>query len=74
MNKHAIQIAKDLQRLKGIDEDDRSDDSIYGNRIEKRQTIHNLERRKQGKPKIGTLDVAFRKRFMNISAKIGEGN
>ena len=74
LNKHAIQIAKDLQRLKGIDEDDRSDDSIYGNRIEKRQTIHNLERRKQGKPKIGTLDVAFRKRFMNISAKIGEGN
>ncbi|RWS20410.1 Chitin synthase 4-like protein [Leptotrombidium deliense] len=73
LDKNAIQIARQLQRLKGIDEDDKSDDSKYGNRIEKRKTIFNLEKRKQQKHRIGTLDVAFRKRFMNISAANGEG-
>jgi len=73
LNKHAVQIAKDLQRLKGIDEDNTSDDSIYANRIDKRKTIQNLEKRRLQQHKIGTLDVAFRKRFMNISSNIAEG-
>jgi hypothetical protein len=59
--------------LRGIDEDDKSDDSKYGNRVEKRKTIFNLEKRLQKQHRIGTLDVAFRKRFMNISNNMAEG-
>jgi len=72
LDKNAIQIVRQLQKLKGIDEDDKSDDSKYENRLDKRKTIQILEKRKQQKPRTGTLDVAFRKRFMNISAT-GEG-
>ncbi|KAI1291990.1 Chitin synthase 8 [Halotydeus destructor] len=72
LDKNAINIVRQLQRLKGIDEDDRSDDSKYGNIVERRKTIQNLAKRQEQKHRIGTLDVAFRKRFMNISAT-GEG-
>ena len=72
IDKNAIQIARQLQRLRGIDEDDKSDDT-YGNRVEKRKTIFNLEKRLQQHRRIGTLDVAFRKRFMNISNNMAEG-
>ena len=73
IDKNAIQIARQLQRLRGIDEDDKSEDSTYGNRVEKRKTIFNLEKRLQQHRRIGTLDVAFRKRFMNISNNMAEG-
>lgn len=74
IDRNAVQIARQLQRLKGLnEEDDKSDDSKYGNRLEKRKTIFNLEKRRQQQNRIGTLDVAFRKRFMNISTNIAEG-
>ncbi|CAG2111939.1 unnamed protein product [Medioppia subpectinata] len=73
IDKNAIQIARQLQRLRGIDEDDKSDDSKYGNRVEKRKTIFNLEKRLQQHRRIGTLDVAFRKRFLNLSNNMPTG-
>ena len=72
IDKNSVKIALHLQRLRGIDEDDRSDDSPYGNRVEKRKTIQNLAKRQQQKTRTGTLDVAFRRRFMKISANDGE--
>lgn len=72
LDKNAVKIALQLQKLKGIDEDDKSDDSKYGNCVDRRKTIQNLVKRQQQKHRIGTLDVAFRKRFMNITAN-GEG-
>lgn len=75
IDKNAVQIARHLQRLRGIDEDDKSsEESPYGNRVEKRKTIYNLEKRMKKPRTIGTLDVAFRKRFLNISNNINEGN
>ncbi|XP_042909493.1 chitin synthase chs-2 [Parasteatoda tepidariorum] len=62
IDKNAVQIARQLQRLRGIDDDE----SIYGDRLAKRKTIQNLEKRKNQRDRIGTLDVAFRKRFMNL--------
>ena len=73
LDKNAVKIALQLQRLRGIDEDDKSDDSKYGNRVDRRKTIQNLAKRQQQKHRIGTLDVAFRKRFMNITAANGDG-
>lgn len=72
IDKNAVKIALHLQRLRGIDEDDRSDDSPYGNRVDRRKTIQNLAKRQQQKARTGTLDVAFRRRFMKISANDGE--
>lgn len=74
IDRNAIQIAKQLQRLRGIDDDyDKSDkDSSYGDRLARRKTIQNLEKRKNQNNRIGTLDVAFRKRFMNINANQSE--
>ena len=74
LDKNAVKIALQLQRLRGIDDDDKiSDDSRYGNRVDKRKTIQNLAKRQQQKTRTGTLDVAFRRRFMKISANNEEG-
>lgn len=63
-----------MQRLRGIDDGD--DDNNSGpneDRIGRRRTIHNLEKQKQKKRVTGTLDVAFKKRFFNMTAEGGEG-
>ncbi|KAF8781911.1 Chitin synthase chs-2 like protein [Argiope bruennichi] len=73
IDRNAVQIAKQLQRLRGIDDDEtKSEDSTYGDRLARRKTIQNLEKRKNQRSRIGTLDVAFRKRFMNINAQESE--
>lgn len=70
IDRNAIQIARQLQRLKGIDEDDDNSDEYLGpERLERRKTIQNLEKRRHQRARTGTLDVAFRKRFMNINAQ-----
>lgn len=72
IDKNAVQIAKQLQRLRGIDDDEKSEDSMYGDRLARRKTIQNLEKRRNQRNRIGTLDVAFRKRFLNINAQDSE--
>lgn len=70
IDKNAIQIARDLQRLKGIDEDDKSDDSKYGvcgNAMANRNIIARLDKRIRHPRQVGTLDVAFKKRFEEIT-------
>lgn len=70
IDKNAIQIARDLQRLKGIDEDDKSDDSKYGvcgNAMANRNIIARLDKRNRNPRQVGTLDVAFKKRFEEIT-------
>lgn len=70
IDKNAIQIARDLQRLKGIDEDDKSDNSKYGvcgNAMGNRNIIARLDKRNKNPRQVGTLDVAFKKRFDNIT-------
>lgn len=73
IDRNAIQIARQLQRLKGIDDDEPSDDYMGPERLERRKTIQNLEKRRHQRARTGTLDVAFRKRFMNINAVDAEG-
>lgn len=58
-----------MQRLQGIDLDDYENDSGSGpDRVGRRRTIHNLARHAQKKRQIGTLDVAFKRRFLNFNA------
>ena len=68
IEKNAVEIVKQMQRLKNIDGDgDYASDSTASNRLAERRTIHNLERNRQKKRAIGTLDVAFKKRFFALS-------
>ncbi|KAK2724897.1 hypothetical protein QYM36_001381, partial [Artemia franciscana] len=71
IDKNAIDIARNLQKLRGLDGDQESENGSGGDRIGRRRTIHNLEKQRQKKRAIGTLDVAFKKRFFSISAEAG---
>ncbi|KAK7086233.1 chitin synthase I [Halocaridina rubra] len=70
IQRNAVDIVKQLQKLKGIDEDYESESANEG--LGARKTIHNLARHAQKKQAIGTLDVAFKKRFFSISAEAAE--
>lgn len=57
-----------MQQLRGIDDPDYDNDSSSGpDRIDRRKTIHKLERAAQRKRQIGTLDVAFKRRFFKLN-------
>ncbi|KAL9891261.1 hyaluronan synthase-like protein kkv isoform 2-T2 [Glossina fuscipes fuscipes] len=68
IDKHAVEIVKNLQRLQGIDGDYDNDSGSGPDRIARRKTIQNLEKARQPRRQIGTLDVAFKKRFMKLTA------
>ncbi|XP_026669106.1 chitin synthase chs-2 isoform X2 [Ceratina calcarata] len=67
LTKHAVDFAKNLQRLDGI-EGDYEEGS--GSGPGRRKTIRNLEKSRRKTTAINTLDVAFRHRFFSMS----EGN
>ncbi|XP_049868777.1 chitin synthase chs-2 isoform X2 [Pectinophora gossypiella] len=73
LDKNAIAIVKDLQKLNGLDDDYDNDSGSGPHNVGRRKTIHNLEKAKQRKRNIGTLDVAFKKRFFNMNANDGPG-
>ena len=62
-----------MQKLRGIDGEYDSD-SATSNRLAHRKTIHMLEKNRHKKRAIGTLDVAFKKRFLAFTGAPGEGN
>jgi len=68
IEKNAVEIVKQMQRLRGLD-DEYDSDSAASNRLQTRRTIHNLEKTRQKKRAIGTLDVAFKKRFFALSGE-----
>ncbi|XP_073941848.1 hyaluronan synthase-like protein kkv isoform X4 [Choristoneura fumiferana] len=72
LDKNAIAIVKDLQKLNGLDDEYDNDSGSGPHNVGRRKTIHNIEKARQKKRHIGTLDVAFKKRFFNINAN--EGN
>ncbi|KAG1661767.1 Chitin synthase chs-2 [Nymphon striatum] len=72
IDKNAIEIARGLQRLRGFYDDGSDDDNSTGpGGITRRKTIYKLEKSKKQKNPIGTLDVAFKKRFMSIKEEGG---
>ncbi|XP_061384873.1 chitin synthase chs-2 isoform X2 [Danaus plexippus] len=73
LDKNAIAIVKDLQKLNGLDDDYDNDSGSGPQNVGRRKTIHNLEKARQKKRNIGTLDVAFKKRFFNMNANDGPG-
>ncbi|KAI8045394.1 hypothetical protein M5D96_001574 [Drosophila gunungcola] len=60
---HAVEIVKNLQRLQGIDGDYDNDSGSGPDRIARRKTIQNLEKARQPRRQIGTLD-----RFLKLTA------
>lgn len=65
---------KNLQRLQGIDGDYDNDSGSGPDRVARRRTIQNLEKARQPRRQIGTLDVAFKKRFLKLTAQHDENN
>lgn len=74
IDKHAVEIVKNLQRLQGIDGDYDNDSGSGPDRVARRRTIQNLEKARQPRRQIGTLDVAFKKRFLKLTAARDENN
>jgi chitin synthase len=72
IEKNAVAIVKAMQKLRGIDGEYDSD-SATSNRLAHRKTIHMLEKNRHKKRAIGTLDVAFKKRFLAFTGAPGEG-
>lgn len=70
IERNAVDIVRRLQQLKGIDGDYDSDSQ--SGQLGRRKTIHNLVKHGQKKQAIGTLDVAFKKRFFSINAEAAE--
>lgn len=74
IERNGVRIARDLQRLRGIDEDDKSDDSKYGvcgdAMVANRNIVTRLEKRSKHLRQVGTLDVAFKKRFLDLRTRI----
>ncbi len=56
-------IIKNYLIFLGIDGDQYDSESSSSNRLAHRRTIHMLEKNRQKKRAIGTLDVAFKKRW-----------
>ncbi|XP_025835834.1 chitin synthase chs-2-like isoform X2 [Agrilus planipennis] len=74
LDRQAVEIVKQLQKLQGIDDPDYDNDSGSGpDRIGRRKTIHNIEKAAHRKRQIGTLDVAFKKRFAKLNQTGVEG-
>lgn len=70
IDKNAVEIVRNLQRLRGIDDADEDNESgSFRHQIGERRTIHNLEKQKQKKRITGTLDVAFKKRFFSMTTE-----
>ena len=67
MEAGAVQLVRDMQKLREFDGGD--SEEVVG----RRQPIHNIERHRQKKAPIGTLDVAFMKRFHKMKES-SEGN
>lgn len=65
MDKQALAVVRDLQRLRGINGEYESEGSSAG-KAGRRPTIANIARGNR-RQSIGTLDVAFKKRFFSIA-------
>ena len=73
IDKNFMQIAREMQRLRGIDGEYDGDSGSSGDRVERRRTIYNLEKSSKRPRTIGTLDVAFKKRFFNLKTEENPG-
>ncbi|CAI4232245.1 unnamed protein product [Auanema sp. JU1783] len=69
---NAVEIARELQAMRGIDEKDVADTDERG--ISRFQVVKNLEssRRSMMKRKTETLDAAFKKRFFALSSEAAQ--
>ena len=67
IEKNAVAIVKAMQKLRGIDGEFESDSGSSSNRLAHRRTIQMLEKNRHKKRAIGTLDVAFKKRFLEFT-------
>lgn len=72
LDKQAVDIVRHLQKLKGINGDYDNDSGSSADRVGRRRTIYNIEKQRHKTRTIGTLDVAFRKRFLQMKMEDGE--
>lgn len=65
---NAVEIVRDLQKLKDIDND--SDEETFEKNAQqtgRRRTLHNLQRQQNKKQVTVSMEAAFQKRLMSIA-------
>ncbi|GMR34336.1 hypothetical protein PMAYCL1PPCAC_04531, partial [Pristionchus mayeri] len=69
---NAVEIARELQAIRGVDESLPKDDNMEEVGISRRRVVQNLEhsRKSMMKKKTETLDAAFKKRFFALSSEL----
>ncbi|GMT13973.1 hypothetical protein PFISCL1PPCAC_28692, partial [Pristionchus fissidentatus] len=69
---NAVEIARELQAIRGVDEGIPKDDPMEETAISRRRVVQNLEhsRKSMNKRKTETLDAAFKKRFFALSSEL----
>ncbi|XP_003378777.1 chitin synthase domain protein [Trichinella spiralis] len=76
MTTNAVEIAKELQAIRGVDEDAilLADETTGGRSIGRRRVVKKLESCRQSmmKKRTETLDAAFKKRFFALTSEINE--
>lgn len=60
IEKYAVEIAKDLQKL---NDDDLQKRGVDNDHVSRRKTVHNLERSRDTKHNVVNLDVNFKRRL-----------
>ncbi|KRZ13519.1 Chitin synthase 3 [Trichinella pseudospiralis] len=73
---NAVEIAKELQAIRGVDEDAvlLADETTEGRSIGRRRVVKKLESCRQSmmKKRTETLDAAFKKRFFALTSEVNE--
>jgi hypothetical protein len=73
LNKHAVQFARELQRLRTQDDVDDKSQTSSKKGLKRRLTIKDLERSKQKPQQKPSLAAAFERNYLSESAQ-GESN
>lgn len=71
IQKHAVEIAKDLQRL---NTDDLDRQGIKDDHVSRRKTIFNLEKARDAKQNVVNLDANFKRRLTILQNNSNSGN
>lgn len=69
MHADVLEMALDIQKLKGVDDEDLSKDSSLEH-VSRRKTIHNIEKNLERKSQpVNDLQTAFKKRWTKLLGK-----
>jgi len=66
VDRQGVRLIMNMQKLKNVDGDSDTGRQMIPGDVARRKTIHNLEKQRNSKKQVGTLDVQFEKRFKEL--------